>query len=450
MGFDIVIANPPYVRHEKIKDQKDNLKRQDYIVFNSTSDLYTYFYEKGYDLLKDNGILTFISSNKWLRAQYGEKLRKFLKEKTENKKIIDFGGYKVFNATVDTNILIFKKAIPDPSHEIPFVNIEDDFNKNNLTEYFERKKIAIKQSELSDSAWTLADDKVLALKKKIEKTGKPLKDWDVKIYRGVLTGYNEAFIIDTETKNTILKNCKDEDERKRTEEIIKLILRGRDIGRYYYKWAGLWLIKIESGWTNQNRGKIKPEEFFKNTFQSLYDHFISLEGIKGKGRGLSNRDDQGDYWWELRDCAYYSEFEQEKVVYPCIMTKEPRFAYENKHFYLPAPANIITGKDMKYLVALLNSKFIYFALKHYYMGGGIEGELKTNNLLKLPIPPVTPQNQLIVSQIESLVDQILAKKKSNPNDDTYELEHQIDQLIYKLYDLTDEEIKIIEGRNETE
>ncbi|WP_428086185.1 Eco57I restriction-modification methylase domain-containing protein, partial [Caldisericum sp.] len=124
-GFDIVIANPPYVRQEKIKDQKENLAKQGYFVFNSTSDLYTYFYEKGYDLLKDGGILTFISSNKWMRAKYGEKLRKFLKEKTILKEIIDFGGYKVFEATVDTNIVVFEKKPSANVNEFFYLNVSD-------------------------------------------------------------------------------------------------------------------------------------------------------------------------------------------------------------------------------------------------------------------------------------------------------------------------------------
>ncbi|MGC8977683.1 MAG: Eco57I restriction-modification methylase domain-containing protein, partial [Candidatus Ratteibacteria bacterium] len=194
------------------------------------------------DLLKDGGILTFISSNKWMRAKYGEKLRKFLKEKTILKEIVDFGGYKVFDATVDTNIVVFEKKPSANVNKFFYLNVSDDFDGKDLYGYFNRNASVMRQEDLSDSVWTLADDKVLALKKKIEEKGIPLKDWGLNIYIGIITGFNEAFIIDTETRDKILANCKTDEERKRTEEIIKPVLRGRDIGKYYYKWAGLWII----------------------------------------------------------------------------------------------------------------------------------------------------------------------------------------------------------------
>ncbi|MGC8965163.1 MAG: Eco57I restriction-modification methylase domain-containing protein, partial [Brevinematia bacterium] len=280
------------------------------------------------------GILTFISSNKWMRAKYGEKLRKFLKEKTILKEIIDFGGYKVFEATVDTNIVVFEKKPSANVNEFFYLNVSDDFDGKDLYGYFNRNASVMSQEDLSDSAWTLADDKVLALKKKIESIGKPLKDWDVKIYRGVLTGFNEAFIIDTETRDKILANCKTDEERKRTEEIIKPVLRGRDIEKWRYKWAGLWIIVISAGWTNKNRGGKDPETYFKETFPALYEHLISFANkeVEGRRKGLLNRDDQGDYWWELRDCDYYPEFEKEKIVWQEIV-REPSFAYDNTKKY---------------------------------------------------------------------------------------------------------------------
>ena len=449
-GFDIVISNPPYIRQEMIKDQKPLLEKQNYQVFTSTADLYVYFYEKGYQLLKDGGILSFISSNKWMRAKYGEKLRKFLKNNTTVLKIIDFSGYRVFEQTVDTNIILFKKGKPPKGHLVHFVEVKSDVE--NVIEYINKNWQTIPQEKLSDNAWTLADENVLALKEKIERIGKPLIDWDVKIYRGVLTGFNEAFIIDTETRNRILANCKDEGERKRTEEIIKSVLRGRDIGKYYYKWAGLYLIKIESGWTNKNRGKKEPEEFFKETLPSLYQHLISFADneVQGRRKGLLNRDDQGDNWWELRDCDYYPEFEKEKIVWQEIV-REPSFAFDNTGIYVEATAFIMTGKNLKYIIGLLNSNPVAFIFKTFYAGGGLGDEgyrYKKAFLEQLPLPPLTPQNQPLADQIVQLVDQILKVKKQNPDADTSELEREIDKLVYKLYDLTEEEIKIIEEQKQ--
>jgi len=441
-GFDIVISNPPYIRHEMIKDQKPLLEKQNYQVFTSTADLYVYFYEKGYQLLKDGGILSFISSNKWLRAKYGEKLRKFLKDNTTVLKIIDFSGYRVFEQTVDTNIILFKKGKPAKGHLVLFVEIKSDMQ--NVIEYINQNWQTILQEKLSDNAWTLADESVLALKEKIERIGKPLKDWDVKIYRGFLTGYNEAFIIDTETRNRILANCKDEEERKRTEEIIKPVLRGRDIGKYYYKWAGLWVIIIPAGWTNKHKGNKNPEEFFKETFSSLYGYFMSFSNMKGKGKGLFNRDDQGDYWWELRHCAYYPEFEKEKIVWQ-EMSFHPSFTYDDKKFYTNQTAYIMTGENLKFILGILNSKISNWYMHNisYTLSEGAQRWIK-QYVEQLPIPPLTSQNQPIANQIIALVDQILSAKNQNPEVDTSELEREIDKLVYKLYGLTEEEIKLIE------
>ncbi|MCL0032890.1 Eco57I restriction-modification methylase domain-containing protein [Peptococcaceae bacterium] len=276
-GFDVVIANPPYVRQEKIKDQKSLLSRAGYEVYNSTSDLYTYFYERSWNILKPDGFSCFISSNKWMRAKYGENLRRFFKKKTEVMNLIDFGGYPVFEATVDTNILLFKKKQPNKTHKVRFVNVTQAFLpvENDVISFLEENQSAILQEKLDDKCWTLADERVLKLKEKIERIGKPLRDWNVRIYRGLLTGFNDAFIIDTETRKRILTECKTEEERKRTEDIMKPILRGRDIGRYYYKWAGVWVIKIEAGWTNKNRKGQSAEKCFQGKFPSLYKKMFS-------------------------------------------------------------------------------------------------------------------------------------------------------------------------------
>jgi len=263
----------------------------------------------------------------------------------------------------------------------------------------------------------------------------------VNIYRGVLTGLNEAFIITPQKRNEILANCKDEAERNRTEAIIKPILRGRDIKRYYYEWAGLWVIVIPAGWTNENRGKENAEKFIEKNFPSLMNHLRPFEAKAKK------RDDQGDYWWELRACAYYPEFEKEKVVYSEIV-RQPQFYFDIKNFYVEATSFLMTGKNVKYICGLLNSNPVTFFFKQWYAGGGLGEEgyrYKKAFLENLPLPPITPSNQPIVSQIEALVDKILAAKKENPQADTKNLENEIDQLVYKLYNLTPEEIKIIEG-----
>ncbi len=440
-GFDVVIGNPPYVRQEKIKKDKPLLQKQNYEVFTSTADLYVYFYEKGYQLLKQQGVLAYITSNKWMRAKYGENMRKFLKEKTTIIKLIDFGGYRVFEQTVDTCILLFKKEKPPKGHTFEFLTVPS--NVEDLENYLENANWQkMEQEKLSNNGWTLGDDKVLSLKEKIEKVGKPLKEWDVKIYRGVLTGYNDAFIIDTETRNRILANCKDEEERRRTEEIIKPVLRGRDIERYRYKWAGLWIICTFPS------KKIDIEQYpaLKEYLASFGERLLQ-DGKPGHRKKTPHK------WYETQDnIAYYPEFEKEKIVWQRV-TKQFSFCLVPAGLYILDSMAFLVGENLRYILGILNSKLIDFYVKTYVHLYGDTGFLLSNQYVeRIPIPPITPQTQPLADQIVQKVQEILTLTQS-PDFETSqekqqkvkELEREIDQLVYKLYGLTEEEIKIIES-----
>ncbi|MFP6059490.1 Eco57I restriction-modification methylase domain-containing protein [Helicobacter pylori] len=443
LGFDCIIGNPPYIRQEHIKDLKPLLQKQYQDFYNSTADIYTYFFALSYHLLKEKGFSAFITSNKYARAKYGAKLREWLLKKTTLASYMELNALKVFeSATVDTSIMNFIKQTPLKESVFkyyePTPNDKDDLKST--------PSLSMKQNALSTESFIFANATLLDLRDKIESVGTPLKDWDIQIYRGILTGANEAFIIPTEKRDAILKNCddvqKDEkgmSERERTKELIKPILRGKDIKRYSYEWAGEWLINTHNGYTSALKSKIPPIDIEKYpaTKAHLDAHLDTI----------ATRCDQGDTPYNLRNCAYLEDFEKEKIVYPCIMAKEPCFVYEEKGFYAPAPANIITGDkiEIKYLTALLNSKCIYFAMRKFYMGGGIEGELKTNNLEKIPIPQITHKNQELARKITDGAKQILALKEKDPKANTQRLEKEIDALVYQLYNLTDEEIKIIEN-----
>ncbi|WP_279010963.1 Eco57I restriction-modification methylase domain-containing protein, partial [Synergistes jonesii] len=240
-GFDIVIGNPPYIQLQNNGGELgEKYEPHNFETFVRTGDIYSLFYEKGGQLLKQGGHLCFITSNKWMRAGYGEKTRKFLFEKTNPLQLIDFAGVKIFeSATVDTNILLFEKAA---NKNNTLCCVTKNMTKRGLTNLslFVQQHAFACPFTTSDS-WVILSPIEQSIKRKIEAVGTPLKDWDINIYRGVLTGCNEAFIISTEKRDEILANCQTKEERKRTEEIIRPILRGRDIKRYSYDWAGLWL-----------------------------------------------------------------------------------------------------------------------------------------------------------------------------------------------------------------
>ncbi|PUB95747.1 class I SAM-dependent DNA methyltransferase [Helicobacter pylori] len=434
LGFDCIIGNPPYIRQEQIRDLKPLLEKQYQDFYNSTADIYTYFFALAYHLLKEKGFNAFITSNKYARAKYGAKLRELLLKKTTIVSYMELNALKVFESVaVDTSIMNFIKQTPPKESEFkyyePTPNDKDDLKST--------PRLSMKQNALSTESFIFANATLLDLRDKMESVGTPLKDWDIQIYRGILTGANEAFIIPTEKRDAILNACKTQEERERTERLIKPILRGKDIKRYSYEWAHLWVIA---------------------TFPSLkldIDDYPSLKAYLSQFRPRIDQSGEKDcrkktnnQWFETQDnIAYHEDFEKEKIVYPCIMAKEPCFVYEEKGFYAPAPANIVTGNkiEIKYLTALLNSKCIYFAMRKFYMGGGIEGELKTNNLEKIPIPKITEKNQELARKITDGAKQILALKEKDPKANTQRLEKEIDALVYQLYNLTDEEIKIIEN-----
>ncbi|HEF1805939.1 TPA: Eco57I restriction-modification methylase domain-containing protein [Campylobacter jejuni] len=440
-GFDLIIGNPPYIRQEELKELKPHLAKN-YKVYKGTSDIYTYFYELGFNVLKENGILSFITSNKYTRAGYGEALREFLLKNVKVLEYTDLNGIKVFDsATVDTSILCFEKS-KSKDNKFKYLALSNEILKTCAYDIGLYKDYAeFSQNSLSKESFTFSDENTSALKAKIERIGTPLKEWQgLNIYRGILTGYNEAFIITTEKRNEILANCKDEAEKERTAKLIRKMLRGRDIKRYSYEWAGLWVINTHNGYKNQNGEKVEAINI--KHYPSLKKHFDEFYPQ------LEKRADKGLTPYNLRNCAYIEEFEKEKIVYPCIMAKEPCFSYETSFAFAMAPANIITSNSdiLKYILAFLNSDFIYLMLRKFYMGGGIEGELKTNNLEKLPIPKINSKNQKLADELINLVDEILKAKEQDKNANTQELENKINSLVYKLYNLNEEEIKTIEGK----
>ncbi|GAA7370358.1 class I SAM-dependent DNA methyltransferase [Helicobacter pylori] len=449
LGFDCIIGNPPYIRQEQIREIKPLLQKQYKDFYNSTADIYTYFFALAYDLLKEKGFNAFITSNKYARAKYGTQLRGLLLQKTTIISYMELNALKVFeSATVDTSIMSFIKQTP--LKESRFKYYEPTPDDKNL----KSNSLSMKQNALSTESFIFANATLLDLRDKIEGIGTPLKDWDIQIYRGILTGANEAFIIPTEKREEILNACKTQEERERTEALIKPILRGKDIKRYSYEWAGEWVIFIPWHFPNTDNPKNmeENEQDFSIHYPIIYAHLLSHKDKLLK----RNKDETGKRyeWYCLQRWAanYYQDFEKEKIVYGEIV-QEPRFYLDNGEcelggFYAEATSFILTGEHLRYLLGMLHSKLITFAFKTFYAGGGL-GEsgyrYKKAFIERLPIPKITPKNQELADKITDCAERILKSKENDPKANTQELEKEIDALVYQLYHLTDEEIKIIEN-----
>ena len=453
-GFDIVIGNPPYIQLQKaisnngVAKFADLYKNEGFETFERTGDIYALFYEKGINILTDKGLLCYITSNKWMRANYGNSLRKFFSQHNPLK-LIDMGPGVFNTATVDTNILLIQKiralVAKHKSHEYTNKTLKAlTFSKNKSIDNLKENDFTT-LTKLSENSWIILSPEEQKIKEKIERIGTPLKDWDIKIYRGVLTGFNEAFIIDGKTKDAFI--AKD----PKNAEIIKPILRGRDIKRYKAEFTDLWLIFIPWHFPLHNDNSItgsseKAEKAFQKEYPAIYEHLLQYKDKLSK----RNKAETGIRyeWYALQRCAatYYKEFEKEKIVYSEIV-RQPQFYFDTEKFYVEATSFLMTGEGIKYICGLLNSKPVTYFFKKWYAGGGLGDKgyrYKKAFLKNLPIPPITKSNQNIVSQIEKLVDKILTAKKSNLEAKTSHWEKEIDQLVYKLYGLTEDEIRVVE------
>lgn len=384
--------------------------------------------------------MSYITSNKYTRAGYGEALREFLLKNVKFLEYTDLNGIKVFDsATVDTSILCFEKS-KSKDNKFKYLALSNEILKTYAYNIGLYKDFAeFSQNSLSKESFTFSDENTSALKAKIERIGTPLKEWyGLNIYRGILTGYNEAFIITTEKRNEILANCKDEAEKERTAKLIRKMLRGRDIKRYSYEWAGLWVIGTFPSL------KIDIEQYpALKQYLSQFLPRIEQSGEKGCRKKTSNK------WFETQDnIAYYEEFEKEKIVYP-ETTQGAYFVYDNKGIFLEKTAFFIVCENLKYLLGLLSSNLITYYYKNFSQGCklGTKGyQYNKHALENLPIPKINSKNQNIVDELINLVDEILKAKEQDKNANTQELENKINSLVYKLYNLTEEEIKIIEGK----
>jgi hypothetical protein len=438
-GFDIVIGNPPYIQLQNngglLAKQFEKCKFE---TFERTGDIYALFYEKGINILKSRRNLTFITSNKWMRAGYGKSLRKFFC-KHAPLKLIDLGAGVFESATVDTNILtIEKRDIKPPKINCLALDLSKEKNIHNF-EQFNNRWVSL--TTLNEEAWTIMNPIEQQIKQKIERIGKPLKDWDVKINYGIKTGFNEAFIIDTETKERLCN------EDPKSTEIIKPILRGRDIKRYKAEWAGLWLIFIPWHFPLHNDKSVNgssdiAELEFQKQYPAIFNHLFQYKEQLGK----RNKEETGIRyeWYALQRCAatYYKEFEKEKIIYPNMSSNLLSY-FDDSKYLINQKCFIITSEkiNLKYIAMMFNSKIIDFYFKKFIGATlGTEGfEMSKIFITELPLPDVSLYKN---NSFLEIINLIIKNKKQNK--DTTALERQIDVMVYKLYELSYDEVLVVD------
>jgi type II restriction/modification system DNA methylase subunit YeeA len=443
----VVIGNPPYIRQEEFSGLKHYLLTAFPETGAGTADLFVYFVELSMRLLKQEGEFAFIIPNKWMRAGYGKKLREFVAKKKINY-LIDFGDLPVFEeATTYPNIVLMTKSEQIPEFLACTVTTLDF--QSGMGAYLEENKIKVKLGELSPEGWTLSDSTVQALLSKIKSKGVPLGEYvNQKIFYGIKTGYNEAFVIDRETRDRLI------DEDPNSAKVIKPFLAGRDIKRYQTPSADKFLILFPKGFTikrnlpiddpNHMVAESPPRygdmpfdeawEWLKSSYPAIAEHLRPFKAQAMK------RTDKGDFWWELRACDYYDEFEKPKIVYPNIC-KRPEFTYDAEKFYTNQKCFIIT-EFTPTLLGLLNSSLFFFLFRSILPK--LRGDFYEPSYVYFKEFPIIEKED---EEVSRLVKECLDRKKQNPSADTTDLENQIDQLVYELYGLTEDEIRIVEGES---
>lgn len=408
-NFDIVIGNPPFVEHKKLKAFRENIKNQNYVTHSGSADLYVYFYERSIKLLKQKGILAFISSNKFFKTNYGALLRDYI-SKLQTISIVDFTDYHVFDALVASCVYLLRKD--KPNQDFIFVNIKEDFQNQNVYSYLEENKIVYPSTLLKEKYWQFDDYSLFEIKYLIEKKGKLIKKIPtVNLYRGITTGYNEAFIIPKSKKDILISIS------TKNQEIIKNVLQGRNIRKWIYEKSDEYLLLT---YYDLDVPKLYP---------AIFEHLAEYED------SLIPRSDQGVNWWNLRACAYYDEFEKHKIIWGLTADKWA-FAYDDKKHYLPSNGYLLTSSeiDLKYILGVLNSSLMQFYFRFVgVMTAGGAFTLKHQTINELPIKVPTAIEERTITNLVNYI--LFTKNNPDPLKGLYRTEDLgIDELKVQLFE----------------
>ena len=431
-AFDVIIGNPPYVQLQKMKNQRVAYESLGYQSYNKTGDLYELFYERGLELLSKYGVLNYITSNKWMRNRYGKELREYLSRNAEVISLIDLGAGRFSSATVDTNIVLLAKGRSDKVFQA--VKYADD-SLADIAAYVAERATTIPFKFVDGNTasdvgkkvpdggpWVILTDIERDIKAKMEEVGTPLKQLDVRIYRGVLTGLNDAFIIDKAKRDELIA------ADPKSAEIIHPVLRGRDIKRYHYEFADQYMIATHNGYKYDDTvfPRVDVEKY-----PAVKEWLSSFEPK------LSERADQGDTPYNLRKCAYMGDFSQPKIVWGNLCLRA-QYAMVKDDAIVCAPSPFIATDDW-FLLGVLNSKAAdwYVHQVGVTRSGGYM-EYKPVFVEQIPIPQNVPEKER--TRIASLAQAI----QSGQREEVPEYEEQINDIVCDLYGINNREIRILQ------
>lgn len=436
-NFDVVIANPPYVRQEQINspDDPDRKKTLEKVyggrdakgnplgAYSGTADLYVYFIQRGIELLNPGGAFAYITSNKWYRARYGERLRAWMNRHARLRCVIDFGDAEVFDAIAYPTILIAVRR----DNSVPASGADESLRVMNWPPDREKAEVEgfpalvqetgfdMPQKALLSDGWQLEPQVKRGLLDRIRSGGVPLKEFvGARVFRGVTTGLNDAFIIDGRTKNQLINT------HQSASELIRPYLRGSDIERWHQRANNLWIIKIPSSenithpWTDS----ANPERTFKKTYPSIYAF------MKPYKNSLIRRHDQGHFFWEMRSCSYWDDFEESKIISTKISFR-PSFCLDKSKSILGNTAYFIkTGNNDNIILSILNSTISeYYSRKIFSTKQGGFYEVQPGGLEEFPIKTPTKLQRNFLNEIN--YSEIV---RNNAN-----LEQLLNGFIYELY-----------------
>ena len=440
-GFDIVIGNPPYVNLREIgKAQKDAIKLEMPEAFLGTADLYTYFYFIGRNILRFGGHLTYITSKTFMRSDFGERLRSMLTSQTRIAEIIDVSEADVFDAIAYPAICRFQNLPPERSTEFRYGRVRENSMLFGIHGVLADSSFRQKQDTVGTASWLLAPPSTHKLMAKLRDSGQTVGQYiKGKMHRGLLTGLNEAFIVDNETRNQLV--TKD----SKSSHAMKRCIEGSDVGAWKVNWKGKWVIvfdtsnRVQWPWSGL-KDKGDAERIFAKSYPAIYAHLLPF-----RDRAMA-RLDQGEFWWELRPCSYYSAFEKPKIVWGNLSMK-PSFAIDRDGSYIRAPAVCIEGDD-PILLAILNSSVCDWYMR-FTAAQRANGYLEYRPMYvsDVPMPNEHILQKLAIDQKVNVVEYAARELYDACQTDrglSRSTQRHVNQLAYDMFGLDRRECKIIE------